>query len=616
MRLGFAVLLLALPSACGRTHARKVIVLGVDGMDPGFVERHWDALPHLAALRRRGGYAHLATTTPPQSPVAWTTFITGLDPGAHGVFDFVERDPATLEPYSSFGRIEETRLRLPLGPYLLPLWPGHVERDRSGEAFWSRLVRRGVPSTILRIPANYPPVPHGDALAGMGTPDLRGTMGTFTYFTDDPDQDSRSVPGGKIVHVTPHNGQVSLPLEGPPNTLRRDRKPVEARIEVDIDPEDDVARFTSRYEIEVLKTGEWSEWMTADFPLIPALASSRGMFRLYVLELHPSLRIYISPVNADPEAPALPLSYPANFSGRIASRIGRFFTLGIPEDTAALRQGVFRLPEFLSQSRLVRQDERRLFEDALHRYHDGLLFFYFSSVDQNSHMLWGRHDGELLRVYEEVDTAVGEAMRVQPDAALVVLSDHGFTSFDRAVQLNRWLAVHGWFVTRTGRAREIDWSRTQAYAMGLNGLYLNLAGRELHGIVHPGDESRRLLEEIRQQLLAFRDPANGSVVVEKVSPSGATPAQAARAPDWIVGYAPGYRASWQTALGDAPENEIEDNTDLWLADHCINAADVPGVLFSTLPVRAAAPALKDLPVSILKLYGVDAGARMDGRNVF
>ena len=123
----------------------KVIVLGIDGMDPGFVERHWDLLPNLAQLRRRGSFSRLATTMPPQSPVAWSSFITGLEPDQHGIFDFVLRDPATLEPFSSFGRIEEPRFRVTLGPYILPLSGSRVISLRKGTAFWQVLAGHGVP---------------------------------------------------------------------------------------------------------------------------------------------------------------------------------------------------------------------------------------------------------------------------------------------------------------------------------------------------------------------------------------------------------------------------------------------------------------------------------------
>ena len=606
----------ALEAGCGPTRAdsnpKHVIVIGVDGMDPGFVERHWSDLPNLAELRRRGGFARLATTTPPQSPVAWSTFITGLDPSEHGIFDFVHRDPSTLQPFSSMDKTEPPRFQLPLGPFELPLSSARVTLLRKGEAFWQTLAEHGVPVTIIRIPVNYPPLPFGQALAGMGTPDLRGTQGTFSFYTDDPGEMARSVDGGEIIKAALIDGHAELPLEGPPNSLRKDRDPSSAALIVDVDPAQPLMRVSIGEETAIIKQGEWSGWVPVEFPLIPHIASASGMVRIFAKQLHPRFELYVSPVNIDPESPSLPVSAPADFSRAVAADIGRYPTLGIPEDTAALRQGVFNLDQFLAASRITLADEQRLLRESLRRFKGGFLFFYFSSIDQNSHILWGQHDDDLLQFYRAVDHAIGEVARAEPSAELMVMSDHGFAAFNRAVNLNAWLRDQGWL--NTNATSGIDWSRTEAYALGLNGLYLNLAGREEHGIVHPGAEQRSLLQNIRTRLLALRD-TGGHVVVETVASVDA-PGNAAVAPDLIVGYAPGYRASWKTALGETSESEIEDNIDAWIADHCINAADVPGVLFTTRPIRLSDPSLKDLPVSILSLFGIAPEPEMHGHSIY
>ena len=556
-------------------------------MDPAFVERHWADLPNLARLRQRGSYSHLETTYPPQSPVAWSTFITGLDPGEHGIFDFVHRDPVTLEPYLSTDRTIGPRFTLRLGPWELPLSRSRVVSLRKGRAFWEYLSDRSIPVTIVRIPANYPPSEAGSELAGMGTPDLRGTEGTFTYYTDDPAEISHEVPGGLIRKVEVNGGHVELRVDGPPNTLRRDHSYASAQLSVDVDPDRPFARLQMGKEMAIVRKGEWSGWLPADFPLLPHIASARGMFRIYAKQLHPRFELYVSPVNVDPEEPALPISTPGSYSREVAASMGRWSTLGIPEDTSALRQGVFDLPEFLSQSRLVLDDERRLLNDALRRFTGGLLFFYFSSVDQNSHVLWGKHDAELLEIYRAVDQSIGEVMRRQTAAELMVMSDHGFAAFNRAVNLNTWLVSRG--------------LRSKAYALGLNGLYLL---------------DKRVGREVQQQLLDLRDPANGIRMIASVTETNPSPENRSIAPDLIVGYRAGYRASWQTALGESPEGLVSDNDDAWIADHCIDPREVPAALFSTRTIRATAPRLKDLPVSLLELYGVARPAQMTGRSVF
>lgn len=582
-------------------------------MDPEFVERHWNDLPNLAQLRRRGNFARLATTTPPQSPVAWSTFITGLDPAEHGIFDFVHRDPSTLDLFSSMDKTEEPRFELPFGPYRLPLSPARVTLLRKGKVFWQILVEHDIPVTIIRIPVNYPPLPSGEALAGMGTPDLRGTQGTFSYYTDDPGEIAGPVDGGVIIKTALIHGHAELSIEGPPDSLRKDRKPSSVALIVDVDPEQPFARLILGEETAIVKQGEWSDWIPAEFPLIPHVASARGMVRVFAKQLHPRFELYVSPVNVDPEAPSLPISAPARFSRDLAAQIGRYPTLGIPEDTAALRQGVFNLDQFVAASRLVLADEQRLLRASLQHYNGGFLFFYFSSIDQNSHILWGQHNAELLEVYRAIDDSIGEVAREAPSAELMVMSDHGFAAFDRAVNLNGWLRDQGLLAMRD--ANNIDWSRTQAYALGLNGVYLNLAGREKYGIIQPGVEQRALLERIRTRLLAFRDHDDGRTVIETAVLTHA-PANAAVAPDLIVGYAPGYRASWRTALGQTAPREIEDNIDAWIADHCINAADVPGVVFTARPIRVPDPALKDLPVSILARFGIAPEPEMHGRSIY
>jgi predicted AlkP superfamily phosphohydrolase/phosphomutase len=604
-----ALLLILTTAACGHRTARQVIVIGVDGMDPAFVERHWTDLPNLARLRDRGSFARLETTTPPQSPVAWSTFITGLDPAQHGIFDFVHRDPATLEPFLSMGETRAPRFTIPLGPYELPLTSPQVVSLRKGRAFWQLLEEHGIPATIIHMPVNYPPVKAGEALAGMGTPDLRGTQGTFAYYSDDPDVEEGAVPGGRILRAEVTGGHAELSVEGPPNSLRKDHRYAAVTLTVDIDPQQPFARLVSGDATAIVREGEWSEWLPVDFALIPHLASVHGMFRVFARQLHPRLELYVSPVNADPLSPDLPISEPAHFSREIARRTGRYSTLGIPEDTSALRQGVFNLQEFLAQSRMVLNDERKLLDESLTRFQEGLLFFYFSSVDQNSHVLWGHHEAELLGFYRAVDDAIGETMRRKPKAELMIMSDHGFAFFDRAVGLNNWLAENGFLELANG-TDEIDWTRTKAYAMGLNALYVNLSGRERFGIVQPGNDRDAVIHALREKLLSWRDPKNDAVVVEAVSDTHAS------SPDLIVGYGRGYRASWQTGIGGFSKTALEDNVDAWTADHCINAADVPGVLFTTQRLRVSDPALKDLPVSLLALFGVKPAAEMTGRSVY
>ncbi len=547
---------------------QKLIILGIDGMDPAFVERHWDALPNLKSLKDSGYFGRLRTTAPPQSPVAWSSFITGLDPDQHGIYDFVERDPITKALFSSMSKTEEPKHALPLGPYLLPLSSASVHTLRHGTPFWRKLTDHGVPAIVQRMPINFPPEQAGIALSGMGTPDLIGTLGTFTFFTDDPMEMARDVSGGRIVKAEVVNRRALLRLQGPANPLRKEHAITEAVLTVDVDPSNDSAVIQQ----VPIKQGEWSRWLKVEFPLIPHVAAAHGIVRLYAKQLHPGLEIYVSPINLDPSEPALPISYPTDWAKHAGHDLGAFSTLGIPEDTSALRQEVLTLPEFREQAELVFREEKKLLEYSLDQYKDGFLFYYFSSVDQNSHVLWGKHEDELLKVYREIDDCIGEVRRKEPAAELMVISDHGFTSFDRAVNLNTWLKQSGF--------------GNDAYAVGLNGLYVDAKVRD----------------GVRDALLAWTD--DGKTIVERLIATHPAAENRAVAPDFIVGYARGYRASWQTALGEAPNTLIDDNNDAWIGDHCINPDDVPGVWFSSEKIQPQSPGLTDVTAMILKRYGI------------
>ncbi|HEY1760747.1 MAG TPA: alkaline phosphatase family protein [Bryobacteraceae bacterium] len=627
------VLLAALGSAgCGtasqaKTTGKRVIVLGIDGMDPNFVEHHWDSLPNLAKLSKEGEFKRLETSTPPQSPVAWSTFITGMDPGGHGIFDFVHRDPKTLAPYSSMAQSAEGARTVSVGPYDLPITSGQVVSFRQGKPFWQMLSEHGVGVSVIRMPTDFPPVhcDDGFSIAGMGAPDLRGTFGEFAFFTDQASEKSRMVPGGRIVHTDLKNHSATLEIPGPDNSLRKDKAPTFVSVKAYVDPKEPAARFDAGDTQVILKQGEWSEWIQVRFTLIPGLKSAAGMVRLYAKQLHPNFEIYVSPVNIDPSDPELPVTAPDSYSRQIAKEVGLFYTQGMAQDTAAWRQGVFDKDEYIAQSRQVSQDHLKLLRYSLDRFKDGFLFFHFFGVDQDSHMLWGKYDEELLETYKTVDQTIGWVREKAPDATLIVMSDHGFSTFDRAVHLNTWLMKEG-FLTLDDPKNvgddelfpHVDWSKTLAYSVGLNGVYLNLQGREAAGIVEPGDQANAVLKKLAAALEDARDPDNGKPMIGGVTLTHEEfhGNMLDKAPDIIVGYMPGYRSSWQTTLGAVPAVTVVDNTEAWRADHCILAKFVPGVLISNRKSQAPDPHLYDLTVSILDSFGLAPGPGMIGHSIY
>jgi predicted AlkP superfamily phosphohydrolase/phosphomutase len=624
-----------------------MIILGIDGLDPDLLTKFMaeGKMPNFARLAAQGSFRRLTTSIPPQSPVAWSNMITGMNAGGHGVFDFIHRDPKTLQLYFSTSKVEGPKHSLHIGSWVIPLGGGTAEQLRHGKAFWEILDEHGVPNYVYRIPANFPPiVAKGKTLSGMGTPDLRGTYGTFTFYTDDPTAAVGALEGGEIVQVEVKNNRVATNLIGPDNSFRRNSLPSTEPFTVDVDPLEPVARIGLEDRQFVLKEGEWSGWVPVEFHLVPVLGNLignvKGICRFYLKQAHPRFQLYVSPINIDPENPALPISTPSDYSRDLAKQIGKFHTQGIAEDTKALTAGVLDDKEFLEQSHTVLAEHRRAFDAEFPKFHQGLFFFYFSSLDLNGHMLWrltdpqspaydaalaAQYGSSLEEFYEQMDQVLGEVMpKVDENTTLLVLSDHGFAPFRRSFNLNTWLLNNG-YVTRKADAggdssepfADVDWSRTRAYGLGINGLYLNVRGREREGMVDPA-EADALLREIRQKLLEVRDPKDGSQVITRIDLASEVyqGPYARTGPDALVGYNRGYRSGWKTILGAFPAEVLEDNTNPWSGDHCMDFTKVPGVLLSNRKIEAQAPALTDMAPTILSEFGIAKTKDMMGQSVF
>ena len=644
------MILLAAVIAIYRHHSdewhgnHRLIILGIDGMDPQLLQQFMQEgkMPNFAKLAAQGDFRKLATSTPPQSPVAWSNLITGMNSGGHGIFDFIHRDPKTRNIYFSASQVEGPKHTIHIGSWRIPLDSGSVEDLRKGPAFWQILDAHNIPYTVFRIPANFPPVPaKGKTVSGLGTPDLRGTYGTFSFYTDDPTATPGMVEGGQIIPVEVENSRVTADLIGPDNSFKRGAPAATEPFTVAVDPLEPVAKVALEGQEFVLREGEWSDWIHVEFRLFPFFGNVRGMCRFYLKQAHPRFQLYVSPMNIDPAEPALPISTPSRYSRLLSEEAGDFYTQGIAEDTKALSDGVLNDEEYLDQAHTVLYEHRKIFDAEFAKFKRGVFFFYFSSVDLNSHMFWRLMDpkhpaydatlaaqnGSAIRAtYEQMDQVLGEILpTLDADSTLLVVSDHGFAPYYRSFNLNTWLLDNGYIQLRAGANSDsaepfpnVDWSRTRAYGLGLNGLYLNLHGREENGMVAPGSDADALMRKIRDQLLAIRDPKNGLPVITRVD--FATEVYrgpyAAAGPDMIVGYNRGYRAGWKTILGDFPAEELEDNTSAWSGDHCMDASLVPGVLLSNRKIRAQTPALTDIAPTILAEFGIAKAKGMIGQSIF
>lgn len=654
----------------GNPNAKKIIVLGIDGLDPTILTRFMDQgeLPAFRRLREQGNMRKLTTSIPPQSPVAWSNFITGMNPGGHGIFDFIHRDRENETPtpkFSASGQ-EEIGFSLSFGDYFLPLTGGAQINLRKGRAFWEILADHDIPASVYKIPVNYPPSSSlGVTYSGMGTPDVLGTQGTSYFFTDNPPSDAAEASGVKIVSVLVDDNQVSTSLEGPPDALLNTEAqlaspPLLAPLHAYLDPENKVAKIDVGDSTLILEEGEWSDWVGVQFEVlkmvgVDVLPPLSGVCRFYLKEISPDFKLYVSPVNLDPADEASAISEPADAAVALAEKMGgAFYTQNMPEDFQALGSGILDPDEFVQQSNLVVAERQAMFDHALENFQSGLIFFYVGSIDLNCHMFFRAFDekhpayleeigeefgGRLLVLYKEADAFLQKTLDQMPsDATLILMSDHGFAPFYRQVQLANWLRDKGYLVVKEeppsndeegqdGKTTySVDWTKTRAYSMGVNGLYLNLKNREKCGIVEPGKEAEQLLEEISFELYKLRDEdprfaedGSPAQVIHHVY-KGKECYQGeytADGPDLVVGYNRGYRSADDAGLCTVTNEPIlTDRNEWWSGDHCMSHTLVPGTLMSNKPLGKQDPALYDLPVSILEAYGIKVPENMVGSTIF
>jgi predicted AlkP superfamily phosphohydrolase/phosphomutase len=623
---------------------KRVVILGLDGLEPSLTERFLDEglLPHLAKLKQQGGYRRMGTTWPPLSPVAWSSFATGSNPGKHNIFDFISRDPQSYQPTMSSVRIRGPKRTLKLGKYRVPISKPEITGLRKSKPFWTVLGESGIFSAVLRVPITFPPDRFsGVQLAAMCVPDLLGTQGTFTYYAEEGEAGAThdSDAGGQRILVRRVGDRIHSYLKGPANSLRVGEP--ELRLPFVVLPARGNKPATLKIDGQsiALPLGQYTPWVKVAFPAAPGF-KVHGICRFYLKSRDPHFEMYCSSIQIDPDKPVMPISHPTIYSSYLARQHGAFATLGLAEDTWALSEGLMDEDAFLRQAYDIHDEREAMFFDSLRKVRRGMIVCVFDGPDRIQHMFWrfqeddhpamrGRthsHDGSIREMYVRMDELVGRTLaEVGADTALFVMSDHGFTSFQRGVDLNAWLLAHGYLALKDGARSsnkiylaDVDWSQTRAYAIGLAGIFINQSGRESQGIVPAGAEKRRVADEIASGLTGLRDPRNDAVAVheavlrETVYDGPYTDT----APDVIVGYAHRYRVSWDTAVGKTAADVFCDNTKAWSGDHCIHPDLVPGVLFTNLKLNEEKKArIVDIAPSTLELLGVPKPSYMDGHSL-
>jgi len=729
----FSALLVA-----GAAHAGarpKVVILGFDGADARLVETWMDQgeLPNLARLRSEGTYAPLEPTNPPQTPVSWSSFATGLNPGKTEIFDFLKRDPNDYLP--DFAMTKESKRAFLFGPrnalvlglisgglvfalsmgalfFFSLAWPTRLMlastlalvaglpvafvarrylpqdlptalNQRKGLTMWELASRAGNRVEVIRVPATFPAedLGRGHMISGLGVPDIRGRVGTPSFYTSDPD----FRPGDnefslELVRLPARRGKITTQVIGPLNKPFFDYV-VERRVAGIADPrERNQARRRVRQELEdagvrrridlpmtlevtdsacsielsgstqSLRVGEWSDWFVLDFPvnwLVDAAAPLKGMARFKLLKLSPEIELYLSPINFHPDCHPVAFSWPPSYSERIAERFGLYKTLGWPEDTWSLPSGVGDERLFLEDMEFTVRKDEEILKGLLSDRADDLFVQIFYFTDRIGHLFWqfldsshprydpaaaARFAPEMLKAYKRMDDIVGEARALAPpDALFIVCSDHGFSSFRRGVNYNTWLVQNG-FMTLKGGAGEaatleklfdtrdlfvnVDWSRTQAYALGLGSIYVNLVGREKQGTVMPGAEYEDVKRRIKEGLESLVDPRTGEHPVARVwtREEMYTGFDPKLIPDLRAGNSHHYRVAWQSTLGGVQPEVFDDNRKAWSGDHCSSAPDlVRGVFFCNRRVSSPLPRMIDIAPTVLQELGVEIPSEVDGK---
>jgi predicted AlkP superfamily phosphohydrolase/phosphomutase len=573
----------------------RVLILGFDAFDPFRFEElaGQGRLPNLTRYVETDGYRRLEVSNPPQTEVSWTSIATGLNPGGHGIFDFVHRNPATYSPYPSL-------LPTKSDMFGTRFVPPHKTRTIFEEA-----TAQGYPATALWWPAMFPVRPELPVctIPGLGTPDIQGRLGVGSLFTSNIESagEARKVPIFALERLG--RDRYRGFLKGPAKKKGKEAQRAEAQLELELSG-DTTARLVIGKQSIQLAMGRWSPIVEIPFRL-GALLKTTALTQFILTRTQPEIMLYVLPLQLHPLHSPWRYATPRSFIKQTWKDRGPFLTLGLPQDTTALEDKCITDAQFLELCESIFETRTRIFMYHLQPFQEGILASIFDSLDRVQHMFWRDRPDIVDQWYVKMDTFVGQVAQYLHDKGqertrLLILSDHGFASFHHKVHLNAWLIENGYLITKSddhsASLQDVDWSQSQAYAIGLNSLYVNLSGREGQGLVTP-ERYPALLEELRGKLSGWHGP-DGQPVIRQVWRQDETfdGALSGYGPDLVIGYTPGYRASAETGLGQWKEPTIEPNHDHWGADHCIDVDSVPGVLFTNQDLsQYPNPSYRDIP---------------------
>lgn len=590
----------------------KVIVLGIDAMDAKLTEKMMAAgeLPNFKKLADGGSYSRLQVTIPPETPVSWSAAATGTNPGGYGIYDFVGRNPKTYLP------------RLMLAEMKSGLMGASYESALRGKTFWDITSEEGISTTVMKWPVTFPASKvDGRMLSGLGTVDLKGMLNSYSYYTTD-DVETTGDETGKIVKVSDEGGEIDTSVYGP--NVRSGGNVTETTLPMKIKLYDKYAVIDAGGKSQNVNEGGWSDWFHVTFS-VDFMQKVDGIFKVYVIGTNP-FRMYMTTIQIDPDNPAFGISYPKDYSSELAKDIGTFYTMGMPEDTKAVTEGRISKDVFYEQILQIEEEREKMFWHEFSRFESGVFACGFDSGDRLQHIFWNGTESpprEITDYYKYKDDFLGRLLeKIDGKTKLIVFSDHGFNVFNRSVNINTWLVENG-YMTLTSDAPEddvgelfkyVDWSKTKAYALGFSSIFINLEGREGSGIV-PESGKEMLVREISEKLEGLTD--NGKKVITRAYRmediySGPYTCDA---PDIIIGFEPGYRMSWQSAVGGFTTRVISDNDGAWIGDHLMDRSHVPAILFTNFATNNEQHEVTDIAPTVLSLLGLDIPDNMEGKSL-
>ncbi|QDU65837.1 alkaline phosphatase family protein [Engelhardtia mirabilis] len=617
---------------------KRMIVVGLDGFDPGLAKKFSEQglMPNFKALEEQGCFAPLATAYPSISPVAWSSYATGVDASRHNIYDFLTRDPCNYLPMLSSTEIKTLPRTLNLGLAKVPF--GHKVVNRllqKSQPFWKLLGDNYVWSSIIRVPITFPAqkFKNGTLLAGMCVPDLQGTQGSFSFYSTKPRPAGQHI-GGQQFTVRRSGNRIDSNLTGPHGA---DGSRMKCPFGVELDEATRKAKITVGDETHEVGFREYTPWMTVPFKGVTGIA------RFYIQDWDKDgVGIYVTPININPDDPAMPISHPFVYAIYLAKMQGPYATLGLAEDTWALNERVVDEEAFLKQAWLIFEERKKQLWDVLDKTKRGFVTVVFDTTDRISHMFYRyldpehpanagkdieKHKDVIPQLYAKMDeflVEIRDKVKEDPETVLMIISDHGFCNFTRCVNLNSWLRDEGYLVMKDGKQTsgdyfaDVDWDKTRAFTLGLTGIFINRKGREAKGTVSKGPEMDELLREIKGKLEALRDPKTGDTVVKEafITKELHSGPYADMAPELLVGYARNYRHSWDCATGGVSEEVFSDNTKSWSGDHCVDPRLVPGVFWCNRAINTETPNIMDIAPTALDQFGVKIPAYMQGQPLF